>query len=303
MRRDKIVIFMFLICCFFPLAMNQIAAADAPIIIEDVENDVMDISGQLSSAKPNIDITEITYTKDGRKATLTVSVKGTIENRGDIDEILEGEDFDIDIVSYTFSLVTSNETYYVTYVNEICNISHGYVAWDSDNYSVAGDTLTVFFNLRDETETYEALDAEAYDWKSLEIYFDYATSEEIPLTIDAGISYEGKVGESIDFTGFAIGGTPPYTWYWEFGDDSTATEQNPTHTYSEADDYLTTLTVTDNSDPQQEESVTVGVEITNGNGGNGGDHQDGDSNIMLFGIVIIIIIIVGIIAVVAIIRR
>ncbi|MCD6530296.1 PKD domain-containing protein [Candidatus Bathyarchaeota archaeon] len=34
-------------------------------------------------------------------------------------------------------------------------------------------------------------------------------------------------------------------WYWDFGDGTTSTERNPTHTYTAPSDYTVTLTVTD----------------------------------------------------------
>jgi gliding motility-associated-like protein len=34
-------------------------------------------------------------------------------------------------------------------------------------------------------------------------------------------------------------------WFWDFGDGKTSSQQNPTHTYTEAGEYIVTLTVTD----------------------------------------------------------
>jgi PKD repeat protein len=41
-------------------------------------------------------------------------------------------------------------------------------------------------------------------------------------------------------------------WSWEFGDDNTSTEQNPSHPYDAADTYTVTLTVTDDQDAVSE---------------------------------------------------
>ena len=54
-----------------------------------------------------------------------------------------------------------------------------------------------------------------------------------------------ETGKKINFFGSAEGGVEPYSYSWDFGDGSTSTEQNPTHTYNEAGTYTVTLTVTD----------------------------------------------------------
>ncbi len=65
------------------------------------------------------------------------------------------------------------------------------------------------------------------------------------LVCDAGGPYSGEINQPIQFTGFATGGSPPYNWHWDFGDEEESTEQNPTHAYAEAGTFNVTLTVTD----------------------------------------------------------
>ena len=67
------------------------------------------------------------------------------------------------------------------------------------------------------------------------------------LVCDAGGPYTGEINQAVSFTGFASGGTTPYTWAWTFGDGGTAVVQNPTHTYTTAGNYTATLTVTDSA--------------------------------------------------------
>lgn len=57
--------------------------------------------------------------------------------------------------------------------------------------------------------------------------------------------YYGLVGETIDFQGEASGEHPPFTYNWDFGDDSMSTEQNPSHTYFEPGEFSVRLTVSD----------------------------------------------------------
>ena len=62
---------------------------------------------------------------------------------------------------------------------------------------------------------------------------------------DAGGDYDGQLGELIQFEGKAEHGIEPYKWYWDFGDGSTSTEEDPEYAYSEVGEYNVTLTVTD----------------------------------------------------------
>ena|GEM_PF-413438 len=68
------------------------------------------------------------------------------------------------------------------------------------------------------------------------------------LEADAHGPYIGIINEPVQFTGSADGGYPPYTYHWDFGDEGTSEEQNPTYEYSNAGNYTVTLTVTDDND-------------------------------------------------------
>lgn len=58
-----------------------------------------------------------------------------------------------------------------------------------------------------------------------------------------------EVDEEVIFTDETSGGTPPYTYSWDFGDDTAAdTRADPTHAYAAPGDYNVTLTVTDSQD-------------------------------------------------------
>lgn len=47
------------------------------------------------------------------------------------------------------------------------------------------------------------------------------------------------------------------SWFWEFGDGTNSTEQNPTHIFNEKAEYKITLTVTDNQGAENSTSQTV----------------------------------------------
>jgi PKD repeat protein len=79
------------------------------------------------------------------------------------------------------------------------------------------------------------------------------------LIADADGPYFGSVGESIQFTGSASGGTSPYSFSWDFGDGSSSTEQNPTHSYNAEGEYTVILTVTDDEDKTDSDSTTATI--------------------------------------------
>ncbi len=79
------------------------------------------------------------------------------------------------------------------------------------------------------------------------------------LSVSAGGPYTGEINQAIQFTGFATGGTTPYTWAWTFGDGGTATVQNPTHTYTTAGIYNVTLTVTDAASGTATDTATATI--------------------------------------------
>jgi len=79
------------------------------------------------------------------------------------------------------------------------------------------------------------------------------------LVCGAGGPYSGEIDEEIQFTGFATGGVQPYSWHWDFGDGGEATEQNPTHAYTEAGVFNVTLTVTDDEGTIATDTTTATI--------------------------------------------
>ncbi len=59
-------------------------------------------------------------------------------------------------------------------------------------------------------------------------------------------STSGNVPVTVTFTDQSAGN--PTSWLWDFGDGTTSTEQNPSHTYTVAGDYTVQLTITNECD-------------------------------------------------------
>lgn len=80
-----------------------------------------------------------------------------------------------------------------------------------------------------------------------------------PLIVDANGPYSGYVGAEVQFTGTIFGGIPPYNFHWDFGDDGTSDEKNPTHIYNEIGEYIATFTVIDNEGNFSSDNATVTI--------------------------------------------
>lgn len=67
---------------------------------------------------------------------------------------------------------------------------------------------------------------------------------------------------AMSFTDLSTTNYPPITWSWDFGDGTTSTLQNPSHTYSAPGLYNVTLTVTNSvSGTDYSNSVTMNLDI------------------------------------------
>ena len=99
------------------------------------------------------------------------------------------------------------------------------------------------------------------DWDST-----YAiVSEDIEdPTANAGGPYTGIIDENVDFTGSAFGGTPPYSYSWDFDDSDgigeDSTEQNPSYIYDSKGTYTVTLTVTDDDGKTATDTTTATIQ-------------------------------------------
>lgn len=75
--------------------------------------------------------------------------------------------------------------------------------------------------------------------------------------------YYGLINQAVEFNGDVTGGHQPYTWYWNFGDESTSDEQNPIHFYEELGNYTVSLTVTDNEGNSSTDITWAWIQETN----------------------------------------
>jgi PKD repeat protein len=219
----------------------------------------------------NIDITQASCTQQGPHVTLTLNVKGSIENRGNIIDFYSGNTpGNIDSVEYTFDLSTSGYDYSVSYSNGTGQLYSGsdQINLTSWNFSVSGNTLSAYVDLFNADETITGLTVSSTYIKanisSLDSGLIYLsdTAPNPALAISEAYAYDtGAVGESIQFNATIepLTGQPPYTYHWDFGDQTSSTELNPTHTYTKPGHYTYTFTVTDQAGDTASQTGTITI--------------------------------------------
>ncbi len=124
--------------------------------------------------------------------------------------------------------------------------SPDYYAEGSDDYLGSGSEETTLTKVSDG------------HYKLVEVY------EEPEADFDSTHEDEkAEKGETIEFNDESIEGENEIVdWQWDFGDGSTSTEQNPTHSYEDEGTYLVKLTVTDSEDVS--DSAVMEIDVIRG---------------------------------------
>ncbi len=145
------------------------------------------------------------------------------------------------------------------------------VLWDFDDgaYSTDLNPIHVFdtsgiyhVTLRVDAVDTNLYNGVMYSWDNLTInIFTPGTSLSCSADGENLGGYSGLINTLIQFYGSAIGGKPPYTYNWDFGDETSNIEgQNPTHKYIEAGTYTVELTVIDSNNDVATDTVQVVID-------------------------------------------
>ncbi len=221
----------------------------------------------------NLDISEVTYKKEGKLVILTLQVKGNIENRGKIRDLYSEEIESLNFVEYDFQLITSTGEYMISYSNLSGQINDGIETTNLGPYdfSVFGNTLTITLQLINDKEEYEELSVTSMFMKTNFKGGDLDPSNLVYLSdtcpnpsleiIDAYAQNIGSIGEHVQFNGSVspLTGQPPYSYHWNFGDGGSSTLLNPTYIYTQAGSYTYTFTVIDQAGDTDSKSGTITI--------------------------------------------
>ena len=85
---------------------------------------------------------------------------------------------------------------------------------------------------------------------------DDTSRQTFPLSADISHSIDGKQVAFQGLTHSAI------SWYWDFGDGTSSTEQNPVHVYTDGGYYVAILTATDKNGNTEMSEVKMAIAVT-----------------------------------------
>jgi hypothetical protein len=99
-----------------------------------------------------------------------------------------------------------------------------------------------------------------YGWDSYSGVTLLATYDEAPVADFTASPTRGRVPFDVNFTDQSEGSIT--SWSWDFGDGTTSTEQNPTHTYDSPGTYTVQLTVMgpDGADTEEKKDLISGYQ-------------------------------------------
>jgi hypothetical protein len=93
----------------------------------------------------------------------------------------------------------------------------------------------------------------------------------LPITVDPALSFMASAsptgffsGRSVSFSATVLGGTPPYSYAWRFGDGSSSTDAAPQHTYGSSGTFLVNVWVNDSGGGTYHQQIDAKVVRTSG---------------------------------------
>jgi PKD repeat protein/Tfp pilus assembly protein PilV len=181
----------------------------------------------------------------------------------------EGEDIDPPTAEFAGIPTSGEAPLIVTFTDQSSPGTGTITGWQWDFGDGAGtsyqnpshtyndaDTYTVTLRVTDDNSSEDSMEKVAY--------ITVSEPETPPTANFTGAPTAGEAPLIVDFTNLSSPGTGTITgWQWDFGDDmGTSSDQNPSHTYTDAGTYTVDLTATDDNALQDIETKPAYITVT-----------------------------------------
>ena len=147
--------------------------------------------------------------------------------------------------------------FFIILLSSTMTNSYAFISGDLSDTSDIQNPTHIYTEAGTYTATLTVTDsvgATASDTAEASVY----SSDEIIVSIDADSN--GFAGYDMFFNSIVHGGTEPYTYSWDFGDETPINnEANPIHIFEDPGIYSVTLTVTDNVGETDDAITTVDI--------------------------------------------
>lgn len=187
---------------------------------------------------------EYTYVFNGTFTVTLIAIKSAGSNVSTITDYITVY-ADEPVASFTV-----NDTYgYTPLTVQFNDTSSNYPTswyWEFGDgyYSYEQDPVHTYTTAGTYTVTFECTNSEGSDSTEEDDYITVIASSGPSAGFSASKT-SGTAPLTIQFTDTSSG--DPTSWYWTFGDGSTSTSENPSHTYTEAGSYTVKLLVTNSA--------------------------------------------------------
>ncbi|MDZ7292062.1 MAG: right-handed parallel beta-helix repeat-containing protein [candidate division KSB1 bacterium] len=207
----------------------------------------------LQKNRPEL-LNSINPARHGAGANLSASGNGTNFDRYELDYNLWGPTTHFIWKGIRYSTFQQYQTASGQDANSILAADPGFVD-PATNYrlkptSPAIDAGTTLLEVTNDLEGNSRPQGLRYDLGA------YEAGGKLSASIDASPT-SGPIPLTVNFNGSAYGGTPPYFYSWNFGNNNSSNQQNPQYTFTAIDSHVVKLTVTDAQSNKTTTSTTI----------------------------------------------
>jgi len=162
---------------------------------------------------------------------------------------------------FTFTPINPSTADTVQFTDQSSDPDGTIASWDWDFDDGATSTLENPTHSYSDDGTYTVTLTVTDDDGATDVHTDTITVSNVAPTADyTYFPIEPSILDTVDFTDASTDSDGTIaSWYWDFDDGTTSTDQNPSHQFTVADQYTVSLTVTDDDGATDTTDITIDV--------------------------------------------